>query len=103
MFKKAIKIGLGFGEKEDDIDLQTLSSIIGTNEAVIKTANMDLFKKLMKSVSVTSAILSSKSSTTNTVIEGKDIVKDVIKENNLSENSIIPELTPDQYFGFSNS
>ena len=97
------EIGLDYHYGKDDIDLQTLSSIIGTNEAVIKTANMDLFKKLMKSVSVTSAILASKSSTTNTVIEGKDIVKDVIKENNFSENSIIPQLTPDQYFRFSNS
>ncbi len=30
-------------------------------------------------------------------------LQNVIKENNFSENSIIPQLTPDQYFGFSNS
>ncbi len=93
-FERATKIGFAIG---DDADAAMLASIVGGPEAVIQTADMELFKKLMRFVSVTSSMLASKSSTTNTVTTGKDVVQQAIAENNLSSSSVTPDLAPDSY------
>lgn len=71
-FARGIKIGIAFG---DDPDVKMLSSVVGNSEAVIKTTNLDLFKRLMKFVSVTASMLVSQSTTTKTTNTGADIIK----------------------------
>ena len=46
-FARGTKIGFALG---DDPDLKMLSSVVGNSEAVIKTTDLDLFKRLMKFV-----------------------------------------------------
>ncbi len=71
-FARGTKIGFALG---DDPDIQMLSSIVGNSEAVIKTTDLDLFKRLMKFVSVTTSMLNSRSTTTETASSGKDVVE----------------------------
>lgn len=71
-FARGTKIGFALG---DDPDVQMLSSIVGNSEAVIKTTDLDLFKRLMKFVSVTTSMLNSRSTTTETASSGKDVVE----------------------------
>ncbi len=71
-FAKGTKIGFALG---DDPDVKMLSSIVGNSEAVIKTTDLDLFKRLMRFVSVTTSMLNSRSATTETASSGKDVVK----------------------------
>lgn len=92
-FARGVKIGFALG---DDPDVNMLSSIVGNSEAVIKTTDLDLFKRLMKFVSVRASMLVSKSGTTRTESSGGEIVKDVAEELNLSSESTI-HLDDDEY------
>lgn len=57
-FQRATKIGFAIG---DDADENMIAEIVGTPEAVIKTNDLEIFKKLMKFVSVTTSMLASQS------------------------------------------
>lgn len=73
-FRRATKIGFAVGE-DHEVDLTMLASVVGNSEAVIKTSDLELFRRLMKFVSVTASMLVSQSSTTKTETTGADIVK----------------------------
>lgn len=76
-FKRGTKIGFAIGE---DADAKMIAEVVGNSEAVIKTTDLELFKRLMKFVTVTSAMLQSQSRTPGTSTNGADIVQDAIKE-----------------------
>lgn len=70
-FMRATKIGFAIGE---DPDVKMISEVVGNSEAVIKTTDLDLFRRLMKFVSVTASMLVSQSHTTEVEASGKHIV-----------------------------
>lgn len=74
-FQHGTKIGFAFG---DDADLKMIASVVGNSEAVIRTTDYELFRKLLRFVSVTASKLVSESTTTGTAPTAADIVKDVI-------------------------
>jgi uncharacterized protein YegL len=76
-FARGTKIGFALGE---DPDVAMLASIVGNSEAVIKTTDLELFKRLMKFVSVTASMLVSKSVTSDTASSGADIVKMAVED-----------------------
>lgn len=92
-FARGTKIGFALG---DDPDIKMLSSIVGNSEAVIKTTDLDLFKRLMKFVSVTASMLVSQSATTETASSGEDILKQAKDELGLSDESVV-HLDDDEY------
>ena len=63
-FQRAVKIGFAIG---DDVDTQMITDVVGDKEAVIKTDDLNLFKTLIRFVSVTSSMLVSTS-----VVDGGD-------------------------------
>ena len=73
-FARGTKIGFALGE---DPDVKMLSSVVGNSEAVIKTTDLDLFKKLMRFVSVTASMLVSQSATPETAGTAVDIMNQV--------------------------
>jgi uncharacterized protein YegL len=92
-FANGTKIGFAIG---DDPDVKMLSSVVGNSEAVIKTTDLDLFKRLMKFVSVTASMLVSQSATTDMVSTGGDIVKQAKDELGISDDAIV-QLDDDEY------
>ena len=70
-FQYGTKIGFAVG---DDADLKMISSVVGNSEAVIRTNDLELFKKLLRFVSVTASKLVSQSTTTGTAPTAADIV-----------------------------
>ena len=92
-FARGTKIGFALG---DNPDVKMLSSIVGNSEAVIKTTNLDYFKKLMKFVSVTASMLVSQSTTTETASSGKDIMKQAKDELGIPVESTV-HLDDDEY------
>lgn len=73
-YQQAIKIAFALGE---NADVEVLSQVVGTSEAVIQTNDLEAFKKAIQIVSVTSSLAGSTSTTTGIRKEGKDIVKEV--------------------------
>ena len=92
-FARGTKIGFALG---DDPDVKMLSSVVGNSEAVIKTTDLDLFKRLMKFVSVTASMLVSQSATTETASTGEDIVKQAKDELDVPSESTV-HLSDDEY------
>lgn len=92
-FARGTKIGFALG---DDPDVKMLSSIVGNSEAVIKTTDLDLFKRLMKFVSVTASMLVSQSTTTETASTGEDIMKQAKDELGVPAESAV-HLDDDEY------
>ena len=76
--------------------MKMLSSIVGNSEAVIKTTDLDLFKRLMKFVSVTASMLVSQSTTTETASTGEDIMKQAKDELGVPAESTV-HLDDDEY------
>jgi uncharacterized protein YegL len=70
-FRRGTKIGFAIG---DDPDVKMISEVVGNSEAVIRTTDLDLFRRLMKFVAVTASMLVSQSHTTTTETSGADIV-----------------------------
>ena len=89
-FRRGTKIGFALGE---DPDVNMISSVVGNCEAVIKVTDLELFKRLMKFVSVTSSMLVSQSTTPDTKPTGETIVKEF--EGLSDENGV--HLDPNQY------
>ena len=85
-FARGTKIGFAIG---DDPDYKMLSSVVGNSEAVIKTTDLELFKRLMRFVSVTASMLVSQSVTTQAVNTGGDIVNQAKKELNIPKNATV--------------
>lgn len=73
-FKAAIKIAFALG---DDADCDVLAKVVGGPEAVIKTNDLEVFKKLIKIVSVTSSLASSQSRLSDEGATGSSIVDQV--------------------------
>ena len=92
-FARGTKIGFALG---DDPDVKMLSSIVGNSEAVIKTTDLDLFKRLMKFVSVTASMLVSQSTTIETASTGADIVDQAEKDLDIPDSAQV-HLSPDEY------
>ena len=92
-FARGTKIGFAIG---DDPDYKMLSSVVGNSEAVIKTTDLELFKRLMRFVSVTASMLVSQSATTQAVNTGGDIVKQAKKELKMPKDAIV-SLSQNEY------
>lgn len=92
-FARGTKIGFALG---DDPDVKMLSSIVGNSEAVIKTTDLDLFKRLMKFVSVTASMLVSQSTTTETASTGEDIMAQAKETLGVPADSVV-HLDDDEY------
>lgn len=76
-FQYGTKIGFAVG---DDADLKMISSVVGNSEAVIHTNDLELFKKLLRFVSVTASKLVSQSSTTGTQPTAGELVGIAVEE-----------------------
>lgn len=87
-FRRATKIGFAVGE-DHEVDLTMLASVVGNSEAVIKTSDLELFRRLMKFVSVTASMLVSQSSTTKTESTGADIVKMAKESGEITDKEIV--------------
>lgn len=85
-FARGTKIGIALGK---DADVRMLSSVVGNSEAVMKMLDLDLFKKLMRFVSVTASMLVSQSNTTATEMAGKDIINVAKRELGISEEAAV--------------
>ena len=92
-FRRGTKIGFAIGE---DPDVKMISEVVGNSEAVIKTTDLDLFKRLMRFVTVTASMLVSQSSTTETASTGKDVVAKAPGELGVSPDVIV-HLDDNQY------
>ena len=92
-FKHGTKIGFAVG---DNADLSMISSVVGNSEAVIKTTDLELFKRLMKFVSVRASMIASQSHTIKSEIGGEAIVKAAKDELGLS-NDVTPNLKDNEY------
>lgn len=92
-FRKATKIGFAIG---DDADLKMISEVVGNSEAVIRTTDLNLFKKLIKFVSVTASTLASTSHTTSTSTDGASVIQTAKKQLALPD-SITPDLDDSDY------
>lgn len=94
-FQYGTKIGFAVG---DDADLAMISSVVGNSEAVIHTNDLELFKKLLRFVSVTASKLVSQSTTTGTQPSAGDLVKTAIET--VAEDKgddVTVKLDPTQY------
>lgn len=92
-FKHATKVGFAIG---DDADSSMISTVVGNSEAVIKTTDLELFRRLMKFVSVRASMIASQSHTTKTTTGGDAIIKAAKDELGLS-NNITPNLKDNEY------
>lgn len=94
-FQHGTKIGFAIG---DNPDLKMISSVVGNSEAVIRTTDLELFKKLIRLVSVTASKLVSESTTTGTAPTAADIVKDAIDTVDGADSSdVTVTLPPSSY------
>ena len=73
-----------------------ISEIVGNSEAVIKTTDLDLFKRLMRFVSVTASMLVSQSHTTETESSGRHIVSLAKEDLNVPQSANV-QLNDNQY------
>ena len=85
-YKRATKIGFAIG---DEADVNMIANIVGNPEAVIETTDLDLFKRLIKFVSVSSSMLVSKSQTTSTDTSGATVIKDMINNDDSVPDDIV--------------
>ena len=73
-FARGTKIGFALGE---DADVKMISSIVGNSEAVIRVTDNELFRRLMRFVSVTSSMVRSQSATADNAPTGAEILQQV--------------------------
>lgn len=85
-FQKATKIGFSIGANDEGE--KTIASIVGNNEAVIKTTDLALFRTLIRMVSVTASTLASTSHTAETSPSGSSIVRQVVDQIGQSDDII---------------
>lgn len=75
-FTHAIRIGFAVG---DDADTDMIADIVGNIEAVIQTNDLEIFRKLLRFVSVTSSVLRSQPKL-NGEVDGATVVKEAQRE-----------------------
>lgn len=75
-FTRATKIGFALG---DGADLKMISEVVGNSEAVVHTDDLELFKKLIRFVSVTSSMMASTSRTSTEPLTGATILDQVVQ------------------------
>lgn len=92
-FKRGTKIGFAIG---DDADEAMIASVVGNSEAVIKTIDLERFKRLMQVASVPKSVIVSQSQNTATDTSGDTIIRDAKKEFGLPD-SITPHLSDSGY------
>lgn len=73
-FARATKIGFALG---DDADLKMISEVVGNCEAVVRTSDLEVFKKLIRFVSVTSSMMASTSRTSTDPLSGATILEQI--------------------------
>ncbi|MBQ8201864.1 MAG: VWA domain-containing protein [Clostridia bacterium] len=73
-YQAATKIGIALGESAD---VKVLSELVGDPEAILRTNDLQQFKKLLRVVSVTSTLVGSRSTVTTNGQTGADIVRAV--------------------------
>ena len=94
-FSAATKIAFALG---DGADCSVLAKVVGGPEAVIKTNDLETFKKMIRIVSVTSSLARSQSSTSNEGMSGGDIVSGLGGNQTVSGDSVtITDLPDDPY------
>ncbi|MBR3569662.1 MAG: VWA domain-containing protein [Oscillibacter sp.] len=71
-FARGTKIGFALGE---DADVKMISSVVGNSEAVIRVTDNELFRRLMRFVSVTTSMARSQSATAETAPTGAEILR----------------------------
>ncbi len=76
-FSRATKIGFALGESPDK---KMIAEVVGNAEAVLATADLELFSRLIKFVSTTSSMLCSASHTSHEDVSGADIVQMAVAE-----------------------
>ena len=106
-FTHAVKIGFAISE---DTDLAMLSSVVGNCEAVIKTTDLNLFKRLVKFASVTPSMLQTQSHPTSEEVTGEKIVQEARDQEKLTDDNFVdlkprdydpePKIDPGQESGF---
>lgn len=84
-YNKATKIGFAIG----DCDKETIAQLVGKKEAVISTAELSIFKDLIKVVSTTASMLCSASHTTSNSVTGSDIVQQAIDLLDSEQKSLV--------------
>ena len=85
-FRRGTKIGFALGE---DPDVKMISEVVGNSEAVIRTTDLELFRRLMKFVAVTASMLVSQSHTTTNETTGADIVQMALQDENIPDNIVV--------------
>lgn len=70
-FDRGTKIGFAVG---DEADVEMITEIVGTHEAVVQTDDLELFARILKFASVTATMLCSQSRTDDSEISGKVIL-----------------------------
>lgn len=78
-FKAGIKIAIAIG---DDADTSVLSEFTGSSESVYTVHNVDALRKIIRSVTVTSSMVASKSSDTSNDTKQKQVEKLIEKDLN---------------------
>lgn len=91
-FHRATKIGFAIG----DADLSMIASVVGNSEAVIQTTDLEVFKKLIRFVSVTASMLNSQSSTEKTAPTGASVVE-LAKKTLDNPNSVSVKIPDSSY------
>lgn len=91
-FKRATKIGFALG---DDADKKMIASIVGNSEAVVQTDDLEIFKKLIKIVSVTSSMLVSKPNSDK--VDTGALVEDAVKQLGADPNAVIEHMDDKDY------
>ena len=91
-FRRATKIGFALG---DDADKKMIASVVGNSEAVIQTNDLEVFKKLIRIVSVTSSMLKSQTGADKT--STTDIINDALKSAGVDKEEVVEKLGTDEY------
>ena len=94
-FERGTKIGIAVGE---EADVEMVTEIVGTSEAVAQTDDLELFARILRFASVTATMLCSQSQTSDREISGKVILKKATEGNPEMDDVVNPtkqEAEPD--------
>ena len=92
-FARGTKVGFAIGE---DPDVRMIASVVGNSEAVIRTTDLDLFRRLIRFVSVTASMLVSQSTTPDSATDGAGIIDQLKKEGEIPEEVTV-DIPPTEY------
>lgn len=93
-FRRATKIGFALG---DDADRKMIASVVGNSEAVIQTNDLEVFKKLIRIVSVTSSMLVSKPKAEEDTDTTGKIIDEALKGAGVDKEKVVKPLGSDEY------